>query len=108
MDEQRIQVTNIPLFPVVGREWIMISICFVKGPFKASEQRGHGQVHASMAVINGRIYQYGPAMLITKEIAAPQVAMYDRARVQQCWNRTKVTGVALAGGSAGKMPPRDL
>ena len=80
MDEQRIQVTNIPLFPVVGREWIMISVCFVKGPFKASEQRGHGQVHASMAVINGRIYQYGPAMLITKEIAAPQVAMQKGRR----------------------------
>ena len=68
MDQQGIEVANLPLLPVIGRERKMISVGLVEGRLEAAKESGHGQVHAPMAEVDGRIDQHRPAALIAEKV----------------------------------------
>ncbi len=53
----------------------MMRVGLIKKTLKAAEQGCHGQVHASVAIIHGRVEENGMADGIAEEITAPQIAM---------------------------------
>ena len=84
MNQQRIEITNLPLFAIVFWKWEMVIIGIVKNFLESAEQSRHGKVHASMSKINRGIDEDGFRFFIAHEVPAPQIA------VQQCrWFRTK-------------------
>ena len=59
MNEQGIEVANIPLFVVISRKREVVMIRLIKDLVKSAKQCCHGEVHTAMSEINSRIDQYG-------------------------------------------------
>ena len=75
MNQQRIEIANLPLFAKVLGKWKMVIICIIKNFVEPAEQSGHGKVHASMSEINCGIDQDGFGFFIAHKVPAPQIAM---------------------------------
>jgi len=75
MNEQWIEVTNLPLFAMVFGKWEMMIIDVVKNFIESAEQGCHAKIHVSMAKINGGIDEYRFRFFIAHEIPAPEIAM---------------------------------
>ena len=70
MDEQGIEIANLPLLPVIRRKWQIMVVGLVEARVKASKERGHRQVHAAMSIIYCRVDQHRLAVGVAEEVAA--------------------------------------
>jgi hypothetical protein len=48
---------------------------------EAAEEGGHGEVHAAMAVVYGRIDEDGLLVVVAEEVAAPQITVEEGGRL---------------------------
>lgn len=96
MDEQRIEIGDCPLLPVIFGQGIMGCIGLVERRVEAAEERGHGEVDTAMAVMNGRVDEDGPALVVAEEIAG-------RRRLAPAEGQTQNVCRRRAGGSGSKI-----
>lgn len=75
MDEQGIEIADLPLLAVVGGEGIVVSVGFIEDRVEAAEEGRHGEIDAAMAEICGRVDEYGVARGVAEEVAAPKIAV---------------------------------
>jgi hypothetical protein len=73
MDEQGIEIADLPLLFIVGGQGIMIRIGLIESRLEPPEQGRHGQVHAAMPIVDGRVDEDGLPIAVTKEIAGPEI-----------------------------------
>lgn len=57
MDEQGVEVGDLPLFLATRMKGIMPVIGLIKRRFKATKQGGYGEVNAPMAKVDGGIIE---------------------------------------------------
>jgi hypothetical protein len=75
MDEQGIEIADLPLLFIVGGKRIMPGIGLIEGRLETAEEGRHGKVHAAMPIVGGRVDEDGLPAVVTKKIAAPEIAV---------------------------------
>ena len=77
VDEQRIEVADRPLPAVIRGKWVVVIVGLVKGGVEAAEEGGHGEIDASVPVIDRGVDEDGPAGGVTEEVAGPKIAVEE-------------------------------
>jgi hypothetical protein len=80
VNEEGIEVGDLPLLAVVGREGVVVVVGFIEDGVEAAEEGGHGEVDATMAVVYGGVDEHGLLVGIAEEIAAPEVPVEEGGR----------------------------
>jgi len=103
MDEQRIEVSDCPLLPVIRGQGIMPGIGLVEGRVEGAKEGGHGEIDAAVAIVAGGVDEDGPTPIVAEEIAGPKIAMEERRRLgrENC-RKLLVEPVELAAGRGWK------
>ena len=75
MNQQWIEIANLPLFTIVFRKWEMVIVYVEENFVESAEKSCHGKVHASMAKIHCGINKYWLRFFIAHEIPTPKIAV---------------------------------
>jgi len=77
VDEERVEVTDIPGAAIVRGKWVVVMVSFVKGGFESTKKGGHGEVHIAVAVIDGRVDEDRAALFVAEEVAGPKISVKE-------------------------------
>src|SRR5258708_34528569 len=81
MDEEWIEIADLPLLVVTGWKGMVVGIGFIEGLVEAAEEGGHGQIDTAVAVIDGWVNEYGFAHGVAEKVAIPEITMQQGRRL---------------------------
>lgn len=83
MDEQWVEVGNIPCPMIVRWNGVVVMVSFIEGLFKAPKKGGHGEVHVAVSIVDRGVDEHRAAFGVAKEVTRPQIAMKKGRRLRR-------------------------
>src|SRR5258708_40358361 len=103
MDEEWIEIADLPLLVVIGWKGMVVGIGFIEGLVEAAEEGGHGQIDTAVAVIGGWVNEYGFAHGVAEKVAIPEITMQQGRRLGGKDLREEgVEALEMPAGRAGR------
>ena len=69
MDEQGVKIADIPLPAMIGGKWVVIVVSLIEGLFEAAKEGSHGQIDATVSIVDGGVDEDGVTGGVAEEVA---------------------------------------